>query len=420
MFFLNLGYHRTNTEYVDGIVYPASAVEAPRYLTRQSPFLRPGAWVLFDPQLYLARLDRETCSLSASRLASYPWFGTALPEAKIREWVEEHRMAFEWPPVLPESESERKTFISTCLTFQRRLNVTAFILPVPLVEDASDEFSDQLEWIDIGLEFSNAFSPLFVSLVVLDSVLLQNRSYDVLAQTILDNLSVRDVEGVYVAIAQERQDALYLQQRVICRFLLDLSYHLGWRSGKKVIINYGDVFGLVCMSVGASSWASGDSNKARRLHFDDFADRTGGQRYPRFYSHGLIADLSVGSDMLKLRDLGLLRYIEEDRTPASAGLIDVLVQGGDVESVPEWVERVNNVAKAREHRIQRLQAATQEIARIPKEERPRYVLEWLTKAEEHAVYLEHRLDQDPLSADFRHVSVWRSVLEEFVKEHRLN
>src|SRR5438552_1924994 len=105
MFLLNVGYRwnlASDLSEVQATIYLAAGSIGER-LRRQS--LPEKQCLLFDPQLYLAGLEAETCQKTCARLASYPWFAVAgIPpfdssQTTLRAWENAIRQTIggTWP-----------------------------------------------------------------------------------------------------------------------------------------------------------------------------------------------------------------------------------------------------------------------------------------------------------------------------------
>ena len=81
-------------------------------------------------------------------------------------------------------------------------------------------------------------------------------------ENIVDNISSREeIQGIYICIDTSRSSAAVPMDRRVINALLELSFHIGERHQREVIINFGDVFGLACLAVGANAFATGYEKK---------------------------------------------------------------------------------------------------------------------------------------------------------------
>jgi hypothetical protein len=425
MFYTNLGYrwiiYGTSGE---GTIQGAWGVNSVSALSREGrDQLPPAQNRFFDPQLYLAGLDLDDCDRAVARLATYKWVNPEVDAPSdgesLSDWEDRiaRSLAGRWPLTLPTDSAAIDERVGECLAFQQQFGVRALILPGPLTSDPESDYSVECGWIDSGL---GAVRPEWelpaLATVALSDTCLTHRppERNELLQAIVDQVAARPVSGVYLLLHRAAPtDTPYILDGNVARSLLSLCHDFGARAGKTVLVNYVDVFGLACIAVGATGFATGPTSKARRLCFSDFASRGGGGPLPRLYSHSLLMDLLTERDLEhKLAAQRLLRLIEGDETPESAALFAALRQGTPVSALPDWQERVNNVRASSAHFQVRVENATRELAEAAS--RPLAALNWLQDAERNAAFLSRRFDDDPLTADDRHPAVWCRAFEETV------
>src|SRR4051812_32911732 len=112
MFLVNLGskWPLANVNGVEGAVFLAEGNDRLKMSRPVQEFER----LLFDPQLYLARLDAAHCGKACARLATHSWFGVeGLPDqngASAREWMNAIREQIEelWPRSAPDPEQAQQ------------------------------------------------------------------------------------------------------------------------------------------------------------------------------------------------------------------------------------------------------------------------------------------------------------------------
>ena len=423
----NLGYHWAGyslTKY--GVCIPASAMSSAALLARDMSSLPPREGRLLDPQLYLSGLSADDSVLSVRRLASYRWINPAVvscaPSQTPSDWERtiETTLPECWPPQVSCDAAEKSVRAQACLQFQRDLGVRALVLPCPLTTDPRSDYSAEMEWLEAGLRAvpNGNDDPVWATVALSDACLIHDEppSNDLL-QIIVDQVSATAVDGVYVVLEQTvAGDSPYISDARVAWALLELSYYLGARAHKTVMVNYADVFGLACVGAGASWYAVGPTVKGRRLHLPDYQARDGGAAYPRFHSHSLIMDLLPKRDLEeRLRASRLLRFVASDRTASGRLLLEALERGDDADSVADWQERLNNCSSSRRHYMELVTDRTDEL--VTSADRSEACLRWLQDAERDSSYLASRLARNPLTAEHRHVAVWRSAFESFLEEH---
>lgn len=418
-FLLNLGYKwsgppRNST---DGYVFNPSGINREQASRREFQYV-DGQWLLFDPQLYLASLDGEVCSKTCANLVTYPWFGITIPsydsaEMSTKDWMTEVKSTTAWNPIIPEEAEAIKAAVRECLQFQVSFGVTHLIVPVPLIENSDDQFGMQLKWIDAAAELKDEFRlPMFATVAISDYLLATyNPSENPLLQTILDNLSVSALEGVYFLIVQEDASRPRITEKNVVQSLLYVSRIISQLASKVVLVNFADDFGYACIAAGAIGFVGGTTLKNRRMCLSDFTDRTGGAAYPHFYSYSLIGDFLSRDDLKKIRDSRLLRFISDDVTAESESLLRALKAGGDPNDVPDWRQSRNNVATANNHRMLLMHTQTALLSELGHSQKTDVILTWLQEAEAHVKLLESRFSESPLSEDGKHVEVWRRAFE---------
>lgn len=427
MFLLNRGYTTKidSSLSLEGMVVSASGLHMPT-IERRS--LTDTSIRLFDPQLYFPIDLHDDCSATYNKLATYPWYNQTAPqfdsaEINLRDYARSMQEEDLHNNIsLPIDDAELESRIKSCLDFQCSLDVSHLILPTTLVDDAEDQFTYQLEWINKGLELCEDYNkPVLITLALSDNVIItKNFEDNELLQTILDNMTTfNNVEGFYIIISRSNSGT-HVTEKHIVQTILELSYILGTKMGKKVFLNFIDNLGLLGLSVGASYFASGYTNKEKRFNLSDFEDSTsGGAPLPHFFSFSLLGDLFSKRDLEKLRDSHLLHLISNDVTSYSQNLFDALSTNINVNLIPDWAETRNNITKAKLHRIELMNQRATYISSLSFKERITYTLSWLQNADINTNYICERFRLDPLSEDFRHLTVWRECFESFIEKYSL-
>ncbi len=428
MFLMNIGWKWSIVPErgPHGVIFNASGVDLESALRRERPSGLPNE-VYFDPQLYLLSLPYDTAPRTCRKLATYPWFPIETPdfdsgEVSIRDWIENvgEAISERWPPVLPSDPNAINNVIRQSIDFQQQFGVSEIILPSPLTNFPESDLSVEMTWVDEGIRVASTIDkPFLVTSAISDACLLHvDPSDNQLLQLAIDQFTAREeIPGVYLVIEHSRGESNRIVHARVAWALLEFCYYVGKSAGKKVLVNYTDTFGLACLAAGAKGFASGLSTKSKRLHFEDFVERGGGGAFPKFYAHSTICDYLPERDLERLRDLHLLRLIQNDRTPASSSLFDVLTSGGSVGSIPEWRESINNLSGSRDHFIQRVRTAVDEINGKSENEKREIILAWLQDAERTVNYLNERFSDEALYDDGRHVRAWRSAFESFLNQH---
>lgn len=428
MFLYNRG-HFSGIEGVNpgGVVLCTSAIDFTR-LSRKSDAYST-EMILLDPQLYLCSLDSKDCKPTYDKIVSYPWLKKDEPQItgskikKVSAATTSCAVAAD-PIKLPVADVDILACIKSCLEVQRGFGATHLIVPTPLATAREDQFSEQLKWLKLSSTLKEEYELPFLATIALADETLLNCTFDenLMIQTILDNAAVMPhIDGYYVLVERD-STSIQVTEVDVARALLELSYNLGQLQEKTVVINFADVFGLVCMAAGASAFGSGYTTKERRLSFDDFIQRGGGMALPRYYSNTLIGDFYSERDINKIVKLKLLRYITGDiKTTHSRSLMDALSRKIKISTVQAWKETRSNTATAARHRVDCLVEQANVLGAIDNfENRLTEMFAWIQEAESKMEYLKSRLKDDPLNEDGRHLSVWRKAIEEFSEANEIN
>ncbi|AFQ46249.1 hypothetical protein [Desulfosporosinus meridiei] len=428
MFLYNRGHFGT-IDGVDpqGVIMASSSINSDKLCKRQAYDL---STVLLDPQYYLHGIDKDRCKKTFSNLCSYPWYEkTKSSKPKVRTTksisgkiniISSRDLSVSLSSY--SSELEIQECIKSCFALQELVGVTDLIIPTPLVVNREDQFSEQLKWLKAASKLKGNYSkPFLATIAISDKALLDCDINDnQMVQTLLDNASVlSEIDGYYIVVEQSTS-SLQIVEANIARVLLELSYNLGYVEDKKVIINFADAFGLLCLAVGATAFGSGYSTKERRLCLNDFVDKDGGMSLPKYYSTSLIGDFYSERDLKKIVNLKLLRYLKSDIiTIHSDPLLQSLgVKGKKIVVPPSWTESRSNTSAASKHRVISLIQQAEHIREIPSiGDRIGYLQTWLQDAEAKMEYMKGRLKGNPLSENGNHISVWREVLDNFVDEY---
>lgn len=425
MFFLNLGYKWAIQQGAmpHGVVFNASGLDCQGLLARGVEGL-PGSTYI-DPQLYLLSLLPETAAKTCCKLATYPWFPIDVPEAgegelKRGDILDAILKSIErtWPKHTNFKAEDIREIVKEAIEFQQTFDLAGIILPSILTDSPLADLTTEMEWIDVGLELSRGEDkPILGTFAISEICLSQEdpKDNDVL-NIAIDHFTAREeLDGVYLVVEQSRNDSNRITQASVAKSILEFCYRVGSLAGKKILLNYVDTFGIVCLAAGADGFASGYFRKAKRLNYSDFESEFG-IVYPKFYSHTTICDYLSARDLERLRDKRLLRLIDDDWTAASDSLRRALLGGAPVNSVPEWAETRNNYSQAVAHYIQKVRQVVDTVNALSIGERRQQVLDWLQDAERTVNYLNERFRDENLSDTGSHVGMWRAAFEWFINK----
>jgi hypothetical protein len=420
MFIQNLGYS-WNSEAGAGsaVMLRASGQDVEAALRRE----QPPENVLFDPQLYFLDLDispDEHPDLIA-KLATYPWFGIDAPEYESdegtrRDWAAgiKGKVDKYWGK-REDPTSDWAATVRDAVEFQVRLGTRAIVLPATLIADPETDLAGDLRRLDDAVEVARDITdvPLYASVPIEEgAVKHRDPRANSLVEALADAISARDgLAGAYVPLAQLSMPKDRITNRKVVSALLQLSRKLGRDAGLKVIMNFVDGLGALCVAAGATAYGTGYKQKSRRLSPIDYKTRKGGSPLPKFHSLSLFLDFYPERDLERLRDQKLLRYVVEDKTAAAAPLLAALRAGAKTSTVAPWEERKGNTPAAESHYAQvhgsyksRFESFDDAVA-------------WVQEAEAAWLYLQERFKEDPLDAtEGAHLAPWRAAMEELAAE----
>jgi hypothetical protein len=412
----------TDARFDGGLVFPAGiplhTLER-RDLGQKYGFLNR---LLLDPQLYLAGLNAATCSKTCANLASYGWFlCDDIPEfdsdvQKQNEWKDEARaaVAASWRGRPPTRNKDIEIAVRMCVETQVRLGCEAVILPSPLLVDASSDYTEQIEWLERGMRIARKVTekvPRLATVAISDSCL---RSIDpwsnALLDLILDHVSVREPEGVYLVLEQSFEEGYYITQPSTVASLLRLVRGFKDAGVPRVLVAGAGTAGLAAVALGADGWSTGWYRAERRIRMSDMKDEAEGRARPAYYSHALASEIHLEKDLDGLAKKGFLDELR-DLTEASEHLLGALAKGEKVVRVPEWQHKIGNIQTAMEHFLLAMARETRRVSRLPLLERRNYGRAWLKRAALLARRVaETGLDLNPRTAvNFQ--SSWLEVFE---------
>ncbi len=410
MLFQNLGYqwgtYQRVVDHVDGFILQAATVD--RVLvdySRSSHDVLQSGSILFDPQMYMAQLPSEIYTTVISRLATYPWFLSNAPaydsdEMSPGKYRGEVARTKDLCVTVADKESMIKRSLESCLDFQQHsIGATHYIIPTPLI--ARGDLDCQMSWIDLGLEVfpeGNSFVSIAASERIFDNAL---------CDVILDNLLARAVNGVYLVLVRQSEE-LRLCDPVSIESILRLCQR-GSSKGLRIVVNFLDDFGLMCIAAGASGFGTGYSRKERRLAFSDWSDKDGfGYQFPTLYSLAFLAEFLSQADINeRFAEGDLLWLLENDWTRDSEPLRIALESGRSANDVPEWRQTDKNTLAAVAHRASLLKRTVDELLNLDIDVRQKRGLSLLREAQRNSVYLHNELDEDDRpSIDLRHIALW--------------
>lgn len=390
MFVLNEGYQwfSSNLTNLEGAIYLASGNDAERM--RRSPHGN-FTWKLFDPQLYLAGLSGDDSTKICARLASYAWFGLdGVPDFDSgaqgrRAWQQEMQdfVRDNWRGAAPTDE-EMTMCATSAVAFQADLGCTHILTPSPLIAEREEEAEACALWIDESLNAAAELEtgqPLIATVAVSEGV-LNEASFNEggFLDTVVDQVVSRNgLGGVYIVVAQTQPRHPLGAPSVVTRAYSHLTSAFANFGYEFVFVNFADVFGIACLGLGATGFATGKSQALRRLCLASMLDEGGGLPLPHLYSHRAVAEFLSEREMQVISEHNLLQRVR-DTTNYSQDLFQALIAGRDVSTVPAWAESRNNVTAAQKHFIARMILEGDAYSELTVEDRLARVTTWLSRA----------------------------------------
>lgn len=391
--------------------------------------------LLFDPQLYMAGLDAAESREYCTKLATYPWFGAfGLDEYDSGEQTQaswkklaEEQIHLLWPKTAPTHPDVIEEGVKECIRFQREIDCSAIILPSPLTIDRSTDYQLELLWLDTAIDYigylnelhdSSTFdTPVFATLAVSDVCVRHSAPEpNPLLDLVLDAVSAREIDGVYIILEQASETDRERQcgNTYALSSILHLVHVLSSDCNKRVVVNFLGPFGLACEAAGAEIWASGWYKSLYRCRLADKI--AGGRAFPWFWSHPSAVDVSLDSDFDKIVRLGEFRTIA-DQTLASDNLLKAVSDGRPASSVPAWEYRQANVSAATQHFLLSCVQAEKALAQQDPAARRDHVEQWLNEAVENARVISETIGESSKTRT-QHVQAWRDAFVEYRRSHR--
>jgi len=434
-FFVNIGYNFKQPASIapDGSVILASAMPMHQLERRKSyneyPHMQRR---LFDPQLYLAGLDAAASVEHCTKLASYAWFGVAgIPKFSSGKYSQPEWAAAAkaktpavWPRTAPTDAALIPNLVKDCVDLQVRIGCEAVILPSPLTADPGTTYGDELMWLDAGLEYChdlNGFDrPIYATVALADvCVRYSDPPRNPLLELILDTVSARGIQGVYIVLEQgsEPSDTRQCGNTRGLWSILHLAHVFGTEARLRVGVNFMGAFGLACEAAGASWWASNWYKSLYRLRL---ADKLGGGRsYPLYWTYPGAIDVHLETEFGRLAAApkGLLLKME-DQTTASAALLRAASLGTPVGRVPGWRYAQGNVGQSIEHYLLSVTGAEQRLSVLTGKDRPNHVQDWLERALAFVPAVASTLGTSRRTKT-DHVLAWRDAFLAYRQDHKV-
>jgi hypothetical protein len=379
---------------------------------------------LFDPQLYLSKIDPAKAAASVRKLATYPWFGKSdIPpydseaHGTQRQYKEQYgdSLAQSWRRSPPTDPAGIADAARAAVELQLSLGCEGIILPGPMTDNPRRGYQDEAQWIDVGLEVCRDLRvslPIYATIAITDSVL---RGAEALRDALLDQASGHvasreNLAGAYIVIEQASEEGVCCASTDTLLSLMILVDDIVRGAGKQAIVNYAGGFGAVTTAAGASIWATGYYPSQRRLRLVDLDDRDFSAAYPRYFSAHLAGDIGIKGDLLRVSQRGL-RDRAFLRTKAARRLHEALGRGEPAESLVEWNYIQGNHDAAMPHYYESVYRLGKHLHSLGREERVDWMHDFLRNALGLARDMAGIKPKLSSKTDLSHQQTWLSVYE---------
>lgn len=415
---------------IAGSIISVSGIEAARLLRRPFKTYSHLQRRLIDPQLYLAGLPKEMYPGAVARLVTYPWFvNVEVPNfataehGKLENWQEQfgETLFDSWPGTPADNPAGIRTAIQKAVDLQVRLECESIILPGTLTRNVSKGLDAEMAWLDTGLSVTREVGrrvPVFASLAItqdlLSSEVPENSRF---LDSIADQFAAREVDGVYLVMAQTAEQGYSLKDESALTAILMLIDDLARVAKRRVIVNHLGPFGAVTTAAGAEIWATDYYLSRRRLVFSDLMEKSGGSQMPRYFSTPLMGDLGVEHDLDMIAKKGLFDKVRVD-TWAAKQLHEALRDGRPASSVYAWQYERTRTTAAKAHYLTAMDRLGRRLANSNTEGRITIVHSLLQTAASLADALKKSGVSDSYFTELGHQEVWLRAYERFLKRRQ--
>ena len=385
---------------------------------------------LFDPQLYLSGLDPTRSRSRCINLSTYDWFDTGDLSFKRTDksftkkaWNEKLREIIDqyWTGRLFTNQSDIDDAVKCVCNVQRHAGAEAVVLASPLTTNPNSDLQVELEWIDRGIVASKAIAPdaqLLATVALAESALIGIDAFEnALIDTIIDQLTSRDIDGVYIVITSNSQ-MYYLGEGTIVGALLRLTD--GFKRGgmKRVVINYATLAGILTLATGADTLCTGWHRSERRLNLQDLVGAESDRlAYPAYYCDQLASEINISDDLPKLAKAKVLDNFM-DVTTFSAPLLKGIARGIVPKdgAIPQWDYRGGITGEAAAHFATSVSKHVAYMSGLADDgKRVKSVKKWLTTADGLVGKLMSVIKDLHQRTEVAHQRTWLRVFEDFLK-----
>ncbi len=294
-------------------------------------------------------------------------------------------------------------YVKSCLSYQRRLNVTYILSPTVIVEDFTDLWSqtalnlaDEAVARHTGLQSA---PPLLISVIVSAPAL---RNTDELLRY-LDALSRLDVEGFYIVVCREQGYHPAMDSDLMANLMYAV-YVLGDVNRYMIVAGYSDWLGLLLEAAGATHFATGWFQNLRQFSPGRFDRSSGGRRPKKRYSSGpLLSSILIQPE---LQDVSMAKQLP---TVLSRTKYDGIIGTSPAGNEAGWTDEINCL-----HHWATLSSISREIYRKPtRVAKLEFIFSIVSAAIPRYRSLKAKGIQFSSKEPEAHLKVWRESISEF-------
>lgn len=430
-YFINVGYtFRLNTNISpNGAIILSSSMPCHqlirRNIDRNYQYMHRR---FFDPQLYLAGLDANETPKPCFNLATYPWFSVCLPEFDSSEISQSDFKKEQieiisqiWTGQIPTGEDCISDSVAKCIQLQIKLGCEGIILPSPLTDEPTSDYSTELEWLDAGIHYiqeNHIEKPIFATIAISDICLrFQDLNQNQLLNIIIDSISAREINGIYLVFEQrtERDETKYLGNTRVISAALEIIHKFKIENRLSVIVNFFGPFGIVLSAIGADIWATDWYKSLSRFRL---ADKMGtGLTYPNYWSSKLATDINLKNDFDVISQNAIFPNLI-DQTEACEGLLRAKRSGVSVNDVPAWQYRPNNRTASMDHYRLSIFRMDQQLFNLTSIQKLDYIQEWLNNAALLSSQVRQIIGRNG-ATKIDHINAWKDAFSTYRSSHRI-
>lgn len=282
-FFIQMGYNggklgpdMMEREFADGAILSPADFDKDRNMELAREFHDANGDVLFDPQFYIPRADREN-------LESYDYFG------------EHGGDDFDTADV----GGDLTDLSERLIELQDWLEVDAYLSPARTLDTFSTTKID--EWLDYTEAFIRAVDDIGRGIPVLASLPLEGKPLNDKDQrdTLLNRITGVDPEGFYVSVEFDQSNRYPLSGASNVYSYLDLLNTLR-KNRFEVLVGHTHHVAHLFMGIGINAFASGHYNNLRAFdqrRWDPDNNQGGGRLITKYYTDKLLNELRLDPDL---------------------------------------------------------------------------------------------------------------------------